>query len=209
MDGEPADTRFNSLSGLAIDAEGNVIVADSGNNCIRKVAPDGTVTTLAGSRDGEEGFADGEPADARFDIPNALAIDGEGNVIVADWNNNCISKLSNCGLARGAAVPRWHVGPASLASGMMQMLQDEDFTDATFAIEGTRLAAHRAVLSVRSTYFRSMLKSNCREAQPRAVIQVGETAAAAFRLLLAYLYTDALDGLDDEVVLDVMRKARE
>ena len=81
--------------------------------------------------------------------------------------------------------------------------------NATFAIEGTRLAAHRAVLSVRSTYFRSMLKSNCREAQPRAVIQVGETAAAAFRLLLAYLHTDALDDLDDEVVIDVMRKARE
>ena len=69
--------------------------------------------------------------------------------------------------------------------------------------------AVRAVLSARSTYFRSMFKSNCREAQPGAVIQVGETTAAAFRLLLAYLYTDALDGLDDEVVLDVMRKARE
>ena len=171
--------------------------------------PVATVTTLAGSRDGERGFADGESADARFNDLNGVAIDGEGNVIVAEYANNRIRKLSNCGLACGAAGPRWHVGPASLASSMMQMLQDEDFTDATFAIEGTRFTAHRAVLSARSTYFRSMFKSNCREAQPGAVIQVGETTAAAFRLLLAYLYTDALDGLDDEVVLDVMRKARE
>ena len=50
-DGPAADARFNDPESVAIDAEGNIIVADTGNHCIRKVTPDGTVSTLAGSRE--------------------------------------------------------------------------------------------------------------------------------------------------------------
>jgi len=206
---DPAgDARFDSPGDVAIDGEGNVIVADSYNHCIRKVAPDGTVSTLAGSREGQAGFADGPAGDARFDSPDGVAIDGEGNVIVADNANHCIRKLTSCGLSRGLAVPRFYVGPASMTRGLLSMLEDDEFADTTFEVEGARITAHRALLVTRSDFFRGMLKSSCREAQPGAIIQIGETTAAAFRKVLAFLYTDTLE-LDDDVVIDVMCKARE
>ena len=82
-DGLPADARFNAPAGVAVDAAGNLYVADFGNFTIREVAPNGTVTTLAGSA-GALGFADGAGAAARFEAPSALAVDGAGNVYVAD-----------------------------------------------------------------------------------------------------------------------------
>jgi len=172
------------------------------------VAPDGTVSTLAGSREGTQGFADGPSSESRFYFPNGVAIDAEGNVIVADAANHCIRKLTNCELSRGVSVPRWHVGAPSTASDFLRMLEDEESADTTFEVEGERITAHRAILIFRSDFFRGMLKSGCREAQPGTVISVGETTPAAFRRLLAFLYSDTLD-LDDEVVVDVMRKARE
>jgi len=111
-------------------------------------------------------------------------------------------------LARGVAVPRWHVGTPSIASDLLMTLEDEAFTDVSFEVEGARITAHRVILAARSEYFRRMLQSSCREAQPGAVIRIGETTAAAFRKVLAFLYTDTLE-LDDVVVVNVMCKARE
>src|SRR5690554_7041252 len=59
-----SDLRFHTPSALAIDAHGNLYVADTGNHAIRRVAPDGSVTTLAG--DGTPGFSDGPAEQARF-----------------------------------------------------------------------------------------------------------------------------------------------
>jgi hypothetical protein len=207
-DGASGDARFSNPGGLAIDAEGNVLVADEGNHCIRKIAPDGTVSTLAGSPEQEAGFADGASGDARFRYPSGLAIDEQGNVIVADFGNNCVRKVTGCGLGRGTTVLRWPVGTGSVTSDLLSMLEDAEFADATFEVEGTRISAHRVILVARSAYFRAMFTSNCREAKPDAIILVGETTALAFRRLLGYLYSDTLQ-LDDEVVIDVMRKARE
>ena len=173
-DGPAGDARFSFPRGVAIDAEGNVIVADAGNHCIRKVAPDGTVSTLAGSREQEDGFADGPAGDARFSRPSGVAIDAEGNVIVADAGNHCIRKLANCALGRGISLPRWHVGTGSTASDFLRMLEDVESSDVTFEVEGTRITAHRAVLIFRSQFFRSMLKSGCREAEHGAVIRIGK-----------------------------------
>jgi hypothetical protein len=75
-----------------VDGEGIVIVADRLNHRIRKIAADGTVTTLAGT--GEAGYADGPGNSARFDAPSGVAVDGEGNVIVADSGNNRIRKIA-------------------------------------------------------------------------------------------------------------------
>jgi sugar lactone lactonase YvrE len=204
-DGAAADARFRGPEGVAIDAEGNIIVADSGNHCIRKVTPDGTVSTLAGSREGEDGFADGAAADARFDGPYSVAIDADGSVLVADNENHCIRKLTNCGL-----TGRWcpTIGPPTVLEDMLHMLADDAFADVTFEVEGARITAHRAVLVSRSAYFRGMFMSPCRETRPGAVIVVHGTTSAAFRSLLAYLYSDSLE-LDDDVVIDVMQKARE
>ena len=90
-DGKGNNARFFWPSGIAVDAAGNLYVADTDNQRIRKVTPDGVVTTLAGS--GEKGFADGEGSSARFCRPRGITIDAEGNLYVADSGNHRIRKI--------------------------------------------------------------------------------------------------------------------
>jgi streptogramin lyase len=90
-DGNGISAKFNSPSGIAIDVSGNVYVADQFNNRIRKIDPQGNVSTLSGSI---QGFADGSGASAKFSFPSDLVIDANGNVYVADPNNNKIRKIA-------------------------------------------------------------------------------------------------------------------
>ncbi|RKP54318.1 copper amine oxidase [Cohnella endophytica] len=83
---------FDTPSGLAIDGQGNVYVADTNNNAIRKIAKDGKVTTLAGN--GLLGSDDGVGSKATFNAPSDVAVDGKGNVYVADTLNNVIRKIA-------------------------------------------------------------------------------------------------------------------
>ena len=83
-DGKGAAARFNSPSGVAVDASGSVYVADLGNRCIRKITSAGVVTTLAGSSDFTETPVDGALKVARFLGPLDVAIDGAGNLYVTD-----------------------------------------------------------------------------------------------------------------------------
>ena len=91
-DGESTTARFKEPSGLALDMYGNLIVADTGNSCVRKVTLfDGRVTTVAGSQaggDSGEGFADGLVAAARFRYPFAVAVDRNNAIVVADGHNH-------------------------------------------------------------------------------------------------------------------------
>ena len=86
------EARFDSPSGLAIDAQGVLYVADTGNNAIRRITPDGQVTTLAG--DGNPGDQDGVGAAARFNGPIGVAVDASGRVIVADTYNDRIRAIA-------------------------------------------------------------------------------------------------------------------
>ena len=92
-DGTGADARFNSPYGVAVDGDGNVYVADRANHTIRKITPAGVVTTLAGAA-GSSGSADGTGAVARFNYPDGVAVDGGGNVYVADYANHAIRKVT-------------------------------------------------------------------------------------------------------------------
>jgi sugar lactone lactonase YvrE len=91
-EGKGAAASFNTPSGMAIDAAGNLYVADTGNNAIRKITPDGTVSTLAG--DGLAGDKDGKGAGAQFNGPVGVALDGAGNVYVADTYNDRIRRIA-------------------------------------------------------------------------------------------------------------------
>ena len=83
---------FNSPSGLAIALNGDLIVADTGNNCIRRVPVDGESSTIAGN--GEPGYADGPERKAQFNGPIGVAVDAHGNIYVADTYNDRIRKIT-------------------------------------------------------------------------------------------------------------------
>jgi hypothetical protein len=90
--GPNGTTQFWEPGGLAVDTAGYVYVAESQSNVIRKVAPDGTTTTIAGTAgDYGRGFMDG--AVSKFDLPNGLAVDNSGNIYVADTFNSRIRKI--------------------------------------------------------------------------------------------------------------------
>jgi sugar lactone lactonase YvrE len=91
-DGVGSAAAFNTPSALAIDRRGNLYVADTGNHAIRKIAPDGSVTTIAGN--GKPGFADGPGALARFNGPVGIAVDDAGIVYVADTYNDRIRRIA-------------------------------------------------------------------------------------------------------------------
>jgi DNA-binding beta-propeller fold protein YncE len=87
-DGRGAAARFNTPSGLAIDASGALYVADTGNNAIRRITPDGVVSTIAG--DSVAGYRDGLGSQARFNGPLGVAVDRLGRIVVADSYNDRI-----------------------------------------------------------------------------------------------------------------------
>lgn len=93
-DGVGAAARFYRPRGIAVDRDGIIYVTDHVNHCIRRVTPEnGTVSTLCGSREGQEGYSDGDGADARFWFPTGIALDNAGDLIVADYGNHCIRKV--------------------------------------------------------------------------------------------------------------------
>jgi acid phosphatase type 7 len=95
LDGAGSNARFYYPFGLAVDNSGNLYVADYYNYAIRKVTPQGVVTTLAG---GTYGSADGTGSNAQFSYPGGVAVDGAGNVYVADSYNDTIRKIAPGGV---------------------------------------------------------------------------------------------------------------
>ena len=115
-DGAGIAAEFNEQEGVAVDASGNVYVADRQNNRIRKITPVGAVSTLAGS--GATGSDDGSGAAATFNWPCSVAVDASGSTIyVADTDNNLIRKITVSGGVATVSTFAGSVTPGS-ADGM-------------------------------------------------------------------------------------------
>jgi uncharacterized protein (TIGR03437 family) len=97
-DGGPAiSAQLNEPSALAVDSEGNLFIADEENNRIRKVSPNGIITTVAGG--GTEALADGGIAtNAQLRFPTSITVDRDGNLFIADFDNNHVRKVSPSGI---------------------------------------------------------------------------------------------------------------
>ena len=99
VDGSPATSAWLGIpSGVAVDAAGNLYIADSSDNRIRKVNPSGIISTVAGIV--ARGFSgDGGPAtSAALNAPNGVAVDGAGNLYIADTDNHRIRRVSPSGI---------------------------------------------------------------------------------------------------------------
>src|SRR5215213_815264 len=94
-DGIGTSASFNTPSALALGPDGNLYVADTGNNRIRKITPAGQVSTVAG--DGTAGYVDGPAATAQFNGPIGLTVSGDGDIYVADTYNDVIRMITTDG----------------------------------------------------------------------------------------------------------------
>ena len=152
-DGTGSAARFDLPAAVAVDGSGNLFVTDRNNHAIRKITPTGVVTTLAGTP-GALGSADGTGSDARFDKPQGMAIDGSGNLYVADRNNHTIRKVTPAGVVTTLA------GSAGMAGSA-----DGTGTDARFD-----LPFGLAVDSVGAVYVADWNNHTIRKVTPAGVV---------------------------------------
>jgi outer membrane protein OmpA-like peptidoglycan-associated protein len=135
-DGNALEARFKSPNGLAVDAYGNVYVADSRNHRIRKITVDGKVVTIAGT--GFSGNSVGKGTRSLLNWPAGVAVDKNGNVYIADYGNHCIKKLLPNGdliLLAGKGIPGYKDGKAEEALFNNPIGVYVDYTNNLFIIE--------------------------------------------------------------------------
>ncbi len=119
--GSAAAAEINAPTGVAVDAAGNIYIADCGNQCVRKINTSGIISTIAGTSGSGGYFGDGGPATAAHLFgPTEIAIDAAGNLYIADAHNHCIRKVNTSGIITryaGAAIGGYSGdgGPATIA----------------------------------------------------------------------------------------------
>ena len=123
-DGGPASTaELNDPFGVAVDASGNLFIADAANSCIRKVGTNGLISTVAGS--GVAGYAgDGGPATAaQLWFPYGVAVDGSGDLFIADWFSCRVRKVGTNGIittVAGNGTPGYSGDGGAAAKAQLQ-----------------------------------------------------------------------------------------
>lgn len=142
-DGPSTSALFKNPRGIGLDAAGNLYVADSGNHVIRKIDPDGNVTTLAG-QPGKSGFADGLGSAALFYGPFGLTADPAGVLYVADSLNNRIRRISQDGV-----VTTWAGSAVGIADGLGTAAKFNSPKDIAMAPDGSLVVADYASNAVR------------------------------------------------------------
>jgi sugar lactone lactonase YvrE len=139
-DGTGRNARFNFPQGVAVDSTNMIYVADTENCTIRKIAPDGTTTTLAGLA-GSRGSSDGLGTTARFAHPQGVAVDQLGNVYVADTANSVIRQITPAGIVITLAGSPGMIGSSNSING-----------SARFNLPGALAMDAAGVLYVADTY---------------------------------------------------------
>ncbi len=111
--------QLSAPQGVAVDAAGNLYIADTGNNVVEKVTPAGMLTVIAGGGAVLPGVLPGLATSAQLSAPRGVAVDGAGNVYIADTGNNVVVKVTSSGMLSviaggGSKLPN-NVYPATLA----------------------------------------------------------------------------------------------
>ena len=119
-DGTGSAALFHNPEGIAVDASGNIYVADEANEVVRKVTPAGVVTTLAGYPQ-SAGTADGTGNAARFQYLSGVAVDQNGNVYVADQGNQAIRKVTQAGVVTTLAGQSGNSGSADGVGSVVRL----------------------------------------------------------------------------------------
>lgn len=134
QDGTGGEARFNDPMGLTRDAQGNLYICDARNHVIRKIAPGGIVTTLAG-KPGESGAINGVGSAARFHFPADIAVAPNGTLYVADSGNHCIRVIDANGAVTTLAGDLGNSNDVNLNYG-------DTYTSVPAQLDGTGSAAH-------------------------------------------------------------------
>ncbi len=148
-DGSGSAASFFYPEGVAVDQDGNVYVADNGNNTIRKITPDGAVTTLAGKANNNSGSVDGSGADARFYAPFGIAVDANRNLYVTDSGNNTLRKIAPDGAVTTLAGRPANPGTADGTGKNARLFNPEGVT---LAPDGTIFVADTSNHTIRRGY---------------------------------------------------------
>lgn len=120
QDGTGSAAGFDQPYGIAVDASGNLYVADSGNSLIRKITAGGAVSTVAGN--GNAGYLDGNGTATSFSAPHGITVDGAGNLYVADTANAVIRKITSQGAVTTLAGQPHNAGHNDGPAGMATFL---------------------------------------------------------------------------------------
>ena len=160
-DGAGATARFNSPRGVAAGPDGSVFVADTGNHAIRRIAPDGTVTTIAGEL-GVPGSDDGIARSAHLNNPSGIDINAKGEIFIADTGNHAIRMITTDGrLVTLAGTP----GISGFADGLAATARFSGPVGIRIAPDGSLLIADTSNHAIRRFSFVSVPDTRRRSAR--------------------------------------------
>ena len=207
-DGTGSAAVFNSPEGLALDANGNLYVADSGNATIRRISPAGVVTTFAGSA-GQVGTANGTGAAARFNQPCALCLDPLGNLYVVDRGSHTIRKITILGVVTTLAGKADTAGHKD-ASGISALFNSprgityDPLLKALFVADTNNFVIRKVTLAGATTTYAGSpgvagsnegLLANARFLAPSGIISLGEGTLVVADTLLVQINANGTCGI--------------
>ena len=197
VDGPNVLARFDTPMGLTVDADGDVIVVDSANHVIRRITPQGQVTTLAGVAR-VPGMADGVGAEARFSAPHAIAGIAGGDYVISDTRNGTIRRMTSSGsvttLVGTAAGLNYPAGIAAHPDGSIVVADAENH-----AIRRVTLAGVVTTIAGSTTRVSGAVDANGTAARFSVPAGVAVDAAGVIYVSDSSNYTLRRIGINGEV----------